>query len=283
MRRPASASAGSQSRSGRSRACEPRSGRLRRRRAQPDSWQRLAMVAGRRWLGLAIRISSVSAVGSSSVFRNAFAPLAFSASAVLDDADLEAAPIARQRQRLDELADLIDLDLLRILQRGAPRANRDECRRAAARSRRRRPHGRAPGLAQRQRGDPMRQLLRTETRARLRISSACGSRRGLARRTQALLRLLQPRQGVGAQEIHCRAPEHAENLRGHLIDASASASMTTMRSGSARGAREIRQPHPLEKFRPLTLEAIRRALAPRRIARARARPSPPPPAARATR
>ena len=44
-------------------------------------WQRLAMVAGNRWLGFAMSINSVLAVGSSSVFKNAFAPLAFRVSA----------------------------------------------------------------------------------------------------------------------------------------------------------------------------------------------------------
>src|SRR3979490_1389188 len=43
--------------------------------------QRLAMVAGKRWLGLAIMINTVFAVGSSSVFRKALAPFALSASA----------------------------------------------------------------------------------------------------------------------------------------------------------------------------------------------------------
>ena len=43
--------------------------------------QRLATVGGSRWLGLAIMISIVFAVGSSSVFKKALAPLALSASA----------------------------------------------------------------------------------------------------------------------------------------------------------------------------------------------------------
>ena len=59
--------------------------------------------------------NKVSPAGSSKVFRKALAPLALSDFRAFDDGDFVAAPEARERERLDERADLIDFDLLRIL------------------------------------------------------------------------------------------------------------------------------------------------------------------------
>src|SRR5258706_11268441 len=149
----------------------------------------------------------------------------------LDDANLVAAAIALECQGFDEVAYLVDLDLLRILLEahgmhigmrvGAePPARRTNLARTRARR-----------LAQRQRGNPIRQLVSAQPR-HAQQQQRMRQPTGAERRPHALLRLIEPRQSIGTQEIHDRTVS-CRRICAPTSSTGRAASMTMILFGSA--------------------------------------------------
>ena len=181
-------------------------------------WQRLAMVAGRRLARLGDEHQQCVGGRLLERLQKSVGAVRVQGLRVLDDRHLVAAAIARQRQRLDEPSNLVDLDLLRVLRetdsvqvRMTVRAQQHARRARAARRRLLR-------LAQRERRDPIRQPLRPETRRAQDQQSLRQTLRGAARahpplRTRAAT-AMSPRSGNPSSH-----PQGLEDLRGHGIDA----------------------------------------------------------------
>ncbi len=88
-------------------------------------------------------------------------------------------------------------------------------------------------------------------------SSECGSRRAASASRRRCCAPLQPRQGIGAQEIHDRGLQHVRAICAATSSAERRASMTAMRPGSAAARAQIGGAHALEELGALAFEAIR--------------------------